>query len=151
MKRFPMHLFVYGTLMRGFCKHHLMKPCKFIRLAKTVDKYSLFTNSEDPFTTERFPTSTIFGELYTVPDQATLDELDFLEEHPVNYERRVVPIQMLGSIDNEDTTSSESEIVMASLYFNDNISIEGAEFIPSGRFGSSRLGQRLKTVGKAYL
>lgn len=120
-----MHIFVYGTLMRGFSNHHLMKSSTFIGTAATKEKYALFV-ADFPFVTEKLQTSPIQGEVYEVADEETLKRLDDLEEHPTWYRRKPVKVVMEGSVEGE---------IEAELYFNEGYAIEGdVERVQSGYF-----------------
>lgn len=140
---FPKHIFVYGTLVKGYSNHFLMEKCTFVGPAVTKKSYGLHVK-EYPFVTAKVPVSQIHGELYTVPDLETLDELDLLEDHPVVYERK--PVVVIVSLRSKSNECSIAE-VEAELYFNENIDItdDSVELVSSGRFVDSVLGARHKT------
>lgn len=154
---FPVIMFVYGSLMRGYSNHFLMSGCKFIAKARTTMKMSLFAN-EYPFASTKKPFSYIHGEAYIIYDHEKLKELDELEGHPTEYERVETTIELLDTSEKcyniEDRNiyadSKQRERVVAYMYINENIDIKdwetkGLEFIPSGRLQDSRLaGARLK-------
>ena len=85
-------VFVYGTLKRGFGNHHIMAPVpppssslsppssSFVSVARTVDKYPLFTDHYKIPYLLSIPGEggTIRGELWSV-DGPTLEKLDVLE------------------------------------------------------------------------
>jgi gamma-glutamylcyclotransferase (GGCT)/AIG2-like uncharacterized protein YtfP len=71
-------VFVYGTLKRGFCNHHLLKNSVFAGSASTASAYRLL-DGEFPVIRDRGPDRLqVSGELYDV-DDATLARLDELE------------------------------------------------------------------------
>jgi gamma-glutamylaminecyclotransferase len=123
------YLFVYGTLMKGFSNHFLIKNCKFIGLAQTVDKYGMFIGAY-PFVNSEVHQSVITGEVYEVSDEVTLFNLDELEGHPTVYER--IPTQV--------TLMETNELLNAEIYFHDKhtTSIDDmVENVPSGYFRDS--------------
>lgn len=120
-----MKIFVYGTLMRGFSNHHLMKSCKFVGAATTKEKFALYV-ADFPFVTEKLQISPIQGEVYEVTDVESLKRLDDLEEHPTWYRRKPVTVVVEGSTGGE---------IEAELYFNEEYAIEGdVESVLSGYF-----------------
>ena len=79
-----MNLFVYGTLLRGECNHHVLDGAKLLcnncqlpaRMYDTGDGYPAIELVED---------SMIVGEIYEVPDHMW-QSLDELEGHSGNSE-----------------------------------------------------------------
>lgn len=126
---FPLYLFVYGTLQRGLSNHGQMKSISFVSEGKTVEKYGLFVE-EYPMVTRKIQQSQIFGEIYEIQDQATLDRLDAFEDHPDWYFRETCSVINLTT----------NETISAHLYFNDMFEInqEGLEFLPEGDYHQSR-------------
>lgn len=97
MKR---HLvFVYGTLMKGYGNHYLLKNAAFLGAAKTLLKYRM-TYTSFPMLTEE-PLVHIKGELYEVSENDLIGPLDDLEGVPYLYERKEIPVQ----IDNKTLTA----------------------------------------------
>jgi gamma-glutamylcyclotransferase (GGCT)/AIG2-like uncharacterized protein YtfP len=117
-------VFVYGTLMKGFDNHAMMKGAKYLGLAQTVNKY-LMTEDNYPFVNENVHEHKIFGELYNV-STSILETLDLLEgyispEHPDNlYYRKYVTV-----INGEQEQK-------AYMYFNNDH--EHDEEIPDGDY-----------------
>eukprot|EP01031_Cornospumella_fuschlensis_P032345 gene32345-39115_t len=105
-----------------------MSTCHFLGKGKTVQKYAMYEASY-PFVNSTRAVSEIYGEVYEVYDNATLQVIDEIEGHPSCYERRVVEVLMEG----DDTP------IKAYLYFNDRIDIdgEGVKEVPSGSFHDS--------------
>ncbi|RYH01001.1 gamma-glutamylcyclotransferase [archaeon] len=130
MDEFPIILFAYGTLMKGYTYHYAMKTCTFLGKGKTVQKYAMYVENY-PFITSNHAISEILGEIYEVPDAETLERIDQIEGHPHEYERRVVEVLLEG----QDTP------ILTHLYFNDRIEIngEGVQEVPSGNFHESSI------------
>ena len=96
---------VYGSLMRSLHNHKLLEQCAAQRVhdhALTTHAYALVhaPREKRPYPYANEPNharpnvdavAPLKGELYEV-DQATLDALDRLEEHPVWYRRTRVPL-----------------------------------------------------------
>ncbi len=115
------HLFVYGTLKRGYNNHYYLARGKSIYLGKaeTVDAFALYVGRY-PYVTPQEPICPIKGELYAV-DQNTLAQIDLLEGHPTYYKRRLTKVRL----------QEDGSIVDAFLYFHENP--EG-KLVPSGLF-----------------
>lgn len=85
------HVFVYGTLRRGFSNHRFLAGARFVGPGRTVDAHGLYLEAGIPYLAAgegRYP---VVGEVYAV-DAAILAGLDELEEHPRVYTRRPAPI-----------------------------------------------------------
>lgn len=82
------HVFVYGSLMRGLHNHHCLTGARFLDTAETLDRFVMYNLGYYPgvMPTGRKDAATVKGELYTV-SQDTLDRLDSLEDHPDHYIR----------------------------------------------------------------
>ncbi|KAJ1439414.1 Butirosin biosynthesis, BtrG-like protein [Ochromonadaceae sp. CCMP2298] len=124
----PFNCFVYGTLMNGFSNSFLMKECKFIGRATTVNKYALFTN-EYPFVNSKIAQTEIQGEVYEVSKREELEWLDELEGHPDVYIRTAITAVLEGT----------TEAIPVQIYFYDRAATEGegVETVPSGSFRDS--------------
>ena len=118
------YMFVYGTLMRGYCNNFLMNKCTFVANATTVNEYAMFSK-DYPFVTEKKAVSVIEGEVYEILDEETLKLLDQLEGHPDEYTRK--PVEVVLENGNR---------LIAELYFNEHQDIEDpdTELVFSGRF-----------------
>jgi gamma-glutamylaminecyclotransferase len=121
----PRYMFVYGSLMRGYCNHHLLETSKFVSRARTIEKFAMFSSSF-PYVNSNFQISHIEGEVYEVIDEKSWEELDELEEHPDVYERRPCQVELLAT----------GKVITAELYFNEVYPIEGdgVELVSSGRY-----------------
>lgn len=94
------NVFVYGTLKRGRCLHHVLADKKFLGPAHTMPKYVMVSLGDFPglvlpssFSSE-VDGQSIEGELYCV-DADCLVELDRVEcVHEGMYQRRPVSLQM---------------------------------------------------------
>jgi len=86
-------VFVYGTLRRGCPNHALLEGrAQSLGPGRTKLPYALYVDADGiPYVKEDEPRHPIAGELYLVGD-AALADLDALEEHPDDYERREVPV-----------------------------------------------------------
>ena len=85
------HVFVYGTLRRGFSNHRFLAGARFVGPGHTVESHGLYLEDGIPYLAAgegRYP---VVGEVYAV-DAAVLAVLDELEEHPRVYTRRLAPI-----------------------------------------------------------
>lgn len=85
---FPARVFVYGTLKKGYGNHGTLGESKFLRNCSAFG-ILLQLGGFPGF----LPVSTgmpVEGELYEVPDKATLDRLDRLEGHPSHYTREKI-------------------------------------------------------------
>ncbi len=87
-------LFVYGTLKRGYNNHVFLEGAEFVGDARTRREFSM-TGTAYPFVHERPALYPIAGEVFRVSD-ATLDRIDELEDHPVEYVRREVAVECAG-------------------------------------------------------
>lgn len=84
-------LFVYGTLKRGGKYHNsYLKDAKFHVIAKTVDKFDMFSNGEYPFIFVNGSTQ-IHGEIFQV-DHEQLTNIDKLEDVPNEYIRAKITL-----------------------------------------------------------
>lgn len=88
-------VFVYGTLRRGFCNHHLLRRAAFVGTGETVPRLVMHVAGGIPFASDAEAAYPIRGEVYAV-DRVTLAELDRLEDHPHWYVRTPVDIRLDG-------------------------------------------------------
>ena len=87
-------LFVYGTLMRGGVRHHVLAGQRFLGEARTLPRYALFDLGSYPGLVHREPDSrAVHGELYEVA-AALRGRLDRIEGAPSLY--RLEPVLMEG-------------------------------------------------------
>jgi gamma-glutamylaminecyclotransferase len=84
-------VFVYGTLRKGHCNHHLLKDASCYGVGKTETCYAMYLKNGYPYITSSEARYPIAGELYSV-DEDTLRALDKFEGHPRYYERRQTPV-----------------------------------------------------------
>jgi gamma-glutamylcyclotransferase (GGCT)/AIG2-like uncharacterized protein YtfP len=73
------HLFVYGTLKRGYLRAPALAGQRFVEVARTAERYRMFDCGEYPGLVERDGGLSIVGELYEV-DAECLKRLDVIEE-----------------------------------------------------------------------
>ena len=84
-------VFVYGTLRKGHCNHHLLKDSHCYGVGCSEAWYAMYLKNGYPYVTSTESRYPIVGELYSVHDE-TLVTLDKFEGHPRYYERREVPV-----------------------------------------------------------
>lgn len=89
----PVHLFVYGTLMRGECRQRHLAGEEFVGAAETSPHYRLYDVGEYPALVAADPGVSIAGELWLVTDDTlrNLDDVEGVDEGL--YERRVIWLQ----------------------------------------------------------
>lgn len=89
------HVFVYGTLKRGFGNNRILKDggADFVGEGR-VQGYGL-VDGGIPYAIRRDDTYTD-GELFRVLDQHTMDRLDRLEGYPNHYSRDFVKVEIEG-------------------------------------------------------
>lgn len=91
------HVFVYGTLRRGHRNHFLLEASRFMGEAATLRPYWMITTDAFPVVLDAvpadfgFPPHAIAGEIYQV-DDATLEQLDRLEDNGQVYDRKVTDV-----------------------------------------------------------
>jgi gamma-glutamylcyclotransferase (GGCT)/AIG2-like uncharacterized protein YtfP len=86
-------VFVYGTLRRGFCNHHLLRRGTFVGAGETVPRLVMHVAGGIPFASDAEAAYPVRGEAYAV-DPVTLAELDRLEDHPHWYVRTPIDIRL---------------------------------------------------------
>lgn len=84
-------LFVYGTLKQGFKNNYIIRNCKYLGNAKTLNKGILYIFLNIPYLKFDENGDHIQGELYEIDDY-TLDMTDELEGHPLVYKRVITPV-----------------------------------------------------------
>jgi len=81
------HVFVYGTLLRGESNHALLVSSMYLGEASTVQGFDLYALGSYPGMIRGH--GIVVGERYGVSAR-TLAALDALEEHPDYYERQTI-------------------------------------------------------------
>lgn len=83
-------VFVYGTLKEGRSNHRLLAHTEPLGEGATVENYYMIGHGV-PYV---FPggDKKVLGEVYQLPDEDTLEALDWLEGHPHHYCRKVIPV-----------------------------------------------------------
>jgi gamma-glutamylcyclotransferase (GGCT)/AIG2-like uncharacterized protein YtfP len=89
------HVFVYGSLKRGFRNHHFLATSRFIGPGTTRRDFDLLDLGYFPAAIKP-GTFAIQGELFAV-DQRTLNTLDFLESNGSLYQREQHPVIIDGT------------------------------------------------------
>lgn len=87
-------IFVYGTLMRGNCRHHVLAQQEFLGESITDQRYRLYNLGTYPGLVDNsFDGFAIYGELYAVTPEC-LKELDNIEAIEDGlYERKRIQLQ----------------------------------------------------------
>jgi gamma-glutamylaminecyclotransferase len=84
-------VFVYGTLRQGERNHGLLETAKAPFLGPAIlPQATLYTHGDIPFIVSS-STGGVVGEVYQV-DKKLLKRLDWLEQHPDLYRRKLVKI-----------------------------------------------------------
>lgn len=83
-------VFVYGTLKAGRGNHRLLRHTEFVGEGTTISNFYM-VGSGVPYLIPGGE-HRVLGEVYTLPDEDTLEALDRLEGHPHHYRREVVDI-----------------------------------------------------------
>jgi gamma-glutamylcyclotransferase (GGCT)/AIG2-like uncharacterized protein YtfP len=90
----PFRLFVYGTLMRGGCRHALLDKQSFLGEARTLPLYALHDLGAYPgMVAQHEGGQAIWGELYAVA-RTMLPALDETEGAPTLF--RLAPVKLEG-------------------------------------------------------
>lgn len=87
------HIFVYGSLKRGYRLHGLLRDQQFLGTARTVARYRLFDCGHYPGLCDAADGVAIEGEVYVVSDGCleALDRAEGVDEGL--YERRAIALQ----------------------------------------------------------
>jgi gamma-glutamylaminecyclotransferase len=89
------HVFVYGSLKRGFRNHHFLETSRFIGPGTSRHDFDLLDLGYFPAMVKGGGFA-IRGELFAV-DRRTLNSLDWLENNGTFYEREQHPVIMEGA------------------------------------------------------
>ncbi|MFG0334386.1 MAG: gamma-glutamylcyclotransferase [Maioricimonas sp. JB049] len=89
----PTSIFVYGTLMRGQCRHRVLEGQEFLGEAGTVNRYRLFDMGSYPGLVESSDGLSIEGEVYRVDNDClrVLDQVECVDQGL--YARRRIDLQ----------------------------------------------------------
>jgi gamma-glutamylaminecyclotransferase len=86
--------FVYGTLKKNYGNHTLLKGCKYLGKALTLNNYTVYHMG--------FPQAMLYsdglpllGELYDVPSPEVVESLDRLESNGYFYTRAVRDVKII--------------------------------------------------------
>lgn len=119
-KTTPIHIFVYGTLKKGFVNHFYLKNEKFISNATTLEKYQMYPslNFAFPFLIKSEKYDFIKGEIFEVNSKEVLNLLDNLEGYPDLYLKEFIDIKLesgniikaLTYFKNEKTNKNAAEL-----------------------------------------
>jgi gamma-glutamylcyclotransferase (GGCT)/AIG2-like uncharacterized protein YtfP len=95
----PPLLFVYGTLQRGGCYHHLLGTdgVHFLGRGHTTRPYPLILDQYPCLLDRPGVGHPVSGEVYRIQSPFTWATIDQLEDHPREYRRRPEPIVMNSS------------------------------------------------------
>lgn len=94
ISKFPIMVFVYGTLRTGNYNHTVMKRAKgkYVGLG-TIDATMVNLGAYPAVVLKDGP-SKVVGEVYEIANQDLLNHLDRLEGYPWMYSRDEVPVNM---------------------------------------------------------
>lgn len=91
-----MHVFVYGTLKKGYGNNRLLSGAIYVGKGETVEKFLMKTTTGFPVVLEKDKKASVFGEIYEIND-AILETLDGLEGYPSMYGRKEVLVDIEGT------------------------------------------------------
>ena len=116
---------VYGTLRKGFGNHRLLNSARLVGTGQTIEQYAMVAQGI-PYVASghREDGNNIRVEVYAV-DDATLERMDQLENHPDWYKRKEIKVQLDNGI-----------IATSWLYFNDTVDLQDLKFLKD--FGDYR-------------
>lgn len=80
-------IFVYGTLRKGGCNHHLLELSECVGSFETEPDYQLYDNDDYPGLAHG--SNSIQGEIYRIDDDL-LAQLDVLEDVSVDFHRESI-------------------------------------------------------------
>lgn len=115
-------VFVYGALRQGSWNHGLLRGRRYLGQGATKDEHVLYVD-HIPYVAKE-PVSRIRGEVWAV-DDACLAALDELEQHPGEYRREQVAIEL-----------DSGETLAAWLYFHPaprGRLVRSGDFLAQGR------------------
>ena len=110
----PCHVFVYGTLKRGFRNHHVIGNEEFVESATTSEAYPLVVSGLPYLFNNPGQGHRVKGELYHIESSDSMSRLDSLEGHPRFYRRELIDVVVEGG----------SKPVKAWAYFINNKKLE---------------------------
>ena len=122
------HVFVYGSLKKGFGNHRVLKMNDGVLLSDNVMIFGAKMYNVGAFPCITFsdnPSDVVHGELYVVNNN-TLKALDMLEGYPDFYDRKQVYIY------DEDNPAYQTEAWV--YYWADEEQAEGLTQIKTGRW-----------------
>ena len=129
----PMHtLFVYGTLLSGMTNNHFLAGASFIGKARTIDKYTMYTNGAFPAITEEAK-SQIIGEVYLVSEEE-MESINRLEGYVPGRKGNHYECKKINVILDDDTTMH----ALVFYYKGKTPRFGGWKEVPDGNFRTSR-------------
>lgn len=90
------HLFVYGTLQRGYGNHRLLEGADYLGKAESYGQQYVMWGTGFPFLAENNRGHGVRGEVYKI-DDFMLHECDRLEGHPDWYRREKRSFRLLNN------------------------------------------------------
>ncbi len=93
-------LFAYGTLQRGGEYHEFLTNAhaRFLGVGELVTPYPLVVARYPCLLDRRGLGFRVRGEVYRIPHPSRWAALDWLEDHPREYLRRIEPVRLNGAI-----------------------------------------------------
>lgn len=89
------NVFVYGTLKKGYGNHDCLRSSPRITEG-WLSGFEMWKSSIPYVRKSNDLESKVYGEVYRVPWNVVINNLDILEGHPVFYERIFIPDQLGG-------------------------------------------------------
>jgi gamma-glutamylcyclotransferase (GGCT)/AIG2-like uncharacterized protein YtfP len=86
-------VFVYGTLKRGLRNHCFLEGAAYLGRGRTCGRFALHPGPGYPFASRTLRLYPLEGEVYEV-DSLILEKLDRLEEHPREYRREMLAVEL---------------------------------------------------------
>lgn len=87
-------LFAYGTLQRGLKYHYFLERngARFVGSAQLPDAYPLLQLEYPCLLDEPGSGEPVSGEIYQILSPAAWRDIDWLEDHPIEYRRRLLDL-----------------------------------------------------------
>ena len=146
-------IFVYGTLLRSEANAHVMQSAKLLgegTVPGTLYGFGFAPGAVHPKRQEHVASSVVHGELYEVDDDL-LEELDCLENEPINYTRLPVGVCLIkptralsfesdsslvyfDGVEEDGYTESRLGWTTSARVYYYNHPVDGGELIASGRW-----------------
>ena len=91
-----MKVAVYGSLRKGLGNHRLLESSEFLGVSELPDCFKMYSLGAFPYVSKEITPHPVVCEVYSI-DDATLQNLDFLEGYPSFYDREEVELEGFGA------------------------------------------------------